>query len=301
MENTSQVLFEDDRPQWFVAVGDQSVGPLKASEVYERVLAGDFSFTHYVWKPDLKEWIRICDCETFQVALPKKPSAHQLNHLMAPPMPAVKKAERAKPTPPSMPSLPEEEVANWFLFYNKAQTGPYTMDEVCRALKTGKVNPRVHAWQDGMKNWSRIEEIAAFKETVKGMSGKSGGQVRQKESADDEATMTQATQTLTDFDMRHGPRKPIVARILLTNENTVITGMCRDISVGGMQVLTDKIPGPVGTKIKINVSPSDAAGMAPFVAEGEIIRHLEDGRGFSFRFKGLPKEALKAIENYTES
>jgi hypothetical protein len=80
--------------------------------------------------------------------------------------------------------------------------------------------------------------------------------------------------------------------------------MCRDISVGGMQVLTDQIPGVSGTRIRLNVSPVNpsrskaSSAIEPFVAEGVIVRILEDGRGFSFRFEGLTDRAKKIIEKY---
>jgi hypothetical protein len=38
----------------------------------------------------------------------------------------------------------------------------------------------------------------------------------------------------------------------------------------------------------------------PFVAEGVIVRVLEDGRGFSFRFEGLSRESQEAIERYID-
>jgi hypothetical protein len=98
----------------------------------------------------------------------------------------------------------------------------------------------------------------------------------------------------------------MLARILLSNDREVAVAVCRDISIGGMQVLTDKIPGEVGSRIKLNVSPSkDEKGKKPefkaFVAEGTIVRVLEDGRGFSFRFSRLTESARRSIESYVES
>jgi hypothetical protein len=55
----------------------------------------------------------------------------------------------------------------------------------------------------------------------------------------------------------------------------------------------------------MNVSPSGTGkpvGMIePFVAEGVIVRLLEDGRGFSFRFERLTDGARKTIETYIKS
>jgi hypothetical protein len=84
----------------------------------------------------------------------------------------------------------------------------------------------------------------------------------------------------------------------------VIVGVCRDISIGGMQVLTENIPGAAGTRLRMNISPSSQESgrkIEPFVAEGIVVRILEDGRGFSFRFEKLPEPAKQAIEAYFES
>jgi hypothetical protein len=68
-----------------------------------------------------------------------------------------------------------------------------------------------------------------------------------------------------------------------------------------MQVLTDQIPGDVGTNLKLNITPAGAARTPAFVAQGVIVRILEDRRGFSFRFDPLSPETQKAITSYIHS
>lgn len=87
---------------------------------------------------------------------------------------------------------------------------------------------------------------------------------------------------------------------MMAADGRVFSGLCRDVSVGGMQCLTSELPGPVGTVLKLNIStPSGAKeGIDAFVAEGVIVRELEDGKGFSFRFEKLSPEGKKAIESY---
>jgi hypothetical protein len=144
------------------------------------------------------------------------------------------------------------------------------------------VTPRVHAWKGGMSNWVRLKELAEFQSSTGSKSSKAG----------------ELTKTNNRLELRTAPRRPMVARILLHNNQSVTEAMCRDISVGGMQVLTDEIPGVVGSKIRLNVSSGD---IEPFVAEGEIVRLLEDQRGFSFRFSGLSDSAKKTIEKYIKT
>lgn len=296
MENTGKILFgQDTTPKWFVAMGDQSVGPMTAAEVYDKIRAGEITWVHFVWTEGQGQWSRICDTPTFQIAVPKAPTQRP-----APPAAPAKKA----------PPPPVQEPRPWYLYYNDTQFGPFSSVEVDRYLRIGKINGRVHAWKDGMEGWARLEAIPEFQDAV-GESGKArSGQAVAREAAAQQFALDAPAGAV---EKRTDPRFPLVARLLVADaEATSVTvALCRDISVGGMQVLTDRIPGPVGTHLKLNVSPAAGAAakkagakktarvtIEPFVAEGEVVRILEDGRGYSFRFKKLSEKSRKAIEKY---
>ena len=80
------------------------------------------------------------------------------------------------------------------------------------------------------------------------------------------------------------------------NESVVYEGICRDISVGGLQVLVDGFPGNIGDEISLNVHPENTD--YNFVASGKVVRILEGDQGFSLRFIQLSDEATNAIEDY---
>jgi hypothetical protein len=294
MENTEKVLFEDDQPQWYVALGDRWIGPITASDVYERVVAQKITWAHFVWKPGQAEWKRLCDVKTFSAAVPSQPSKSLQREVKETSQeiqrPVVKQAAAKRSESPATskgaavkataerakaPEASADE-KGWFLYYNETQFGPFTKDEVIRFLTVGKINPRVHAWRTGLANWTRIAELESFKSVVAGLKPAAAAKM----------------------EMRSKPRRPMVAKILLANEREVSDAICRDISVGGMQVLTDQIPGQVGKTVKLNVS---AASISPFVAEGVIVRLLEDQKGFSFRFEKLSDQAKRSIEDYIRS
>jgi hypothetical protein len=308
MENTGKVLFEDETPQWYIALGERWVGPLSAADVYQKVLAQEVSWAHFVWKPGQADWKRMCDVATFQVAVPTLPAKSVQQSVREASKPGIRtapskqtaapaKTSAGKRTPPAPRDRDEAPVPveekSWFLFYNDAQFGPFSTEEISRFLRVGKIHGRVFVWKDGMADWVRLETV----------SGAGGGKT---------ATKTAAEKT-EEKELRNAPRRPLVAKIFMANQDSVIVAVCRDISVGGMQVLTDRVPGQVGARIKMNVSPagSNASGDAkeksgskaiePFVAEGMIVRILEDGRGFSFRFEKLPESSRKAIESYIQS
>jgi hypothetical protein len=289
MENTSKILFqEDNTPKWYLALGDRWVGPLTVGDVFDKVLSHEISWAHFVWTPGQADWKRICDVKAFQAGVPGQPGKGIQSEVKAAVAgPTVKKSERAAPRTRAKEAPPEGRV--WFLYYNDTQFGPFDVSEIDRYLRVGKLHGRVHAWKDGMQDWERLERLAPFEKSVEASkaarAAKKGGE---KEKEREPARKAPAEQ-------REAPRRPLVARLLMANDETVITAVCRDISVGGMQVLTDRVPGTRGTRLKLNVS---GQGVPPFVAEGVIVRILEDGRGFSFRFDRLSDPSRKSIEAY---
>ncbi|MEK6705309.1 MAG: GYF domain-containing protein [Bdellovibrionota bacterium] len=268
MENTPKIMFDDNTPHWYVALGDRWGGPFTATEVYKQVLSHEITWAHYVWKPGQTEWKRICDLKTFQSAVPTLPGKEVKSEV-----------KQAAVSPPPPPKKTVSEERKWFVYQNDTQHGPFSGDEIARFLKSGRINKRTYIWADGMTNWEALERVPQLK-------GLSGGQ-----------SQPPARGKTMAPDHRTAPRRPLLAKIVMANDNSVNVGMCRDISIGGMQVLTDKIPGSVGQKIKFNVS-STTGEIQPFVAQGTIVRLLEDGRGFSFRFHKITDAAIKAVETY---
>lgn len=274
MENTHQLKFASNEPEWFVALSNASqewIGPLRPVEVVDRIHQGQISWAHFAWKKGQKEWVRICDLDAFAGAAPETPSRMLMTD--------IQKLLKSPAVQPGVSPLGRDV---WFLFYNDTQWGPMSTAEVLRLLSVGQIHARVHAWKEGMTGWVRLEDLEAFREAAPHAPGA---------LVKEEGTR----------EMRRDERKPILARILLSNKSTVFVGVCRDISLGGMQVLTDQVPGPVGTRIHLNVSPVEGGStrsIAAFTAAGTIVRILEDGRGFSFRFEDLSEGAEKAITTF---
>ena len=287
MENSEIVLFGDDAPHWYLAMGEKWVGPLSASDIHERIQAQKITWAHFVWRKGQAEWKRICETEAFEAVAPKQPNKAFQKEIKESSKPVIKQAAPRA----SAERRPALESSRWFLHHDHSQFGPFSIEEVKRFIQVGKINGRVHGWREGMKTWDRLERITEFAIDF-------AKQVPPKR--DPKKDLKKDPQS----DQRTAPRRPLIAKILLTDERNVIVGVCRDISVGGLQILTDRLPGKVGTTLKMNLSPSNndsGKSIESFVAEGVVVRILEDGRGFSFRFKQLSEKAKQAIEAYIES
>lgn len=282
MENTGKFQLNSDEAVWFLSQGEHAIGPMTAAEIQSKVESGEITMAHYAWKNGQSDWKRICDIRTFKVLTPEAPKKKLIQDLKKQPKVIQSKRKKAPPPPPSEAYSQEKaEEPVWFVFQD-AQYGPFTTEEVIRSIKIQKFSSQTHIWKDGMADWVQIGQQEDFQNELPKKTSKPSKQL---------------SPAKTD-ERRGAPRRPLVARILMTDEDRVIVGICRDISVGGMQVLTDILPGQAGDLIKLNVSPAAPDLIGPFVAEGEIVRVLEDGRGFSFRFKELSPESRKTIEKY---
>lgn len=263
MENTNTIQFQDDQATFFLADGQGYKGPYKPSEIYSMIESKQASWVDYCYREKEGAWMRIADHPIFKATQTEPPK----------PKPQVS----APPPPPKT----TQSQTKWFIFQNDAQTGPYSTSDVARLMSTHQVSNQAFVWQETYTEWKPIHQVDDFKT----------GQPPSAPQAAKQATIEAS-------DKRIAPRKPLVAQVHLTNLKDIMTGICRDISVGGMQVLCEQVPGHVGETIRLNVLPPDTSGLKPFVAEGVIVRVLEDKKGFSFRFSKLDAEAKSSIEKY---
>lgn len=262
MENTLNLLMKDTALKWYTVVNSRPVGPLSAKEIVQRIQGGELNFASHVWKDGFSGWTRIYDVIDFKPLLPSEPSQTFIAE--------IQKSTQASP-PPLSPKQ-KEELRTWYVYLDEANYGPISDREVELLIESGRVTSSTYMWQKGFADWQAASAIPAWAKLTKGGA---------------EAKKT---------DKRSTPRKPFETKILLTDGKEVGWALCRDISVGGMQVLMDRAPGPVGTQLKLNVNTQ--GGVQGFTCEGTIVRILEDGRGFSFRFTHLSGDAKSAIEKY---
>jgi hypothetical protein len=261
MENTLNLLLQDTALKWYTVVNDRPVGPLSAKEIVQRIRANDLNFASHVWKDGFKGWTRIYDVIDFKPLLPAEPANALLSE--------IQRSTQAAP-PPLAPAQ-KEELRVWYVYLDEASYGPVSDREVTALIEAGRITGATYMWTKGFADWQQGKDVEYWAKRFTKKSSKPA-------------------------DKRSAPRKPFETKILLTDGKEVGWALCRDISVGGMQVLMDHSPGPAGTPLRLNVNPGP--GVPGFACEGVVVRILEDGRGFSFRFTSLSNDARAAIEKY---
>ena len=250
--------------KWYYVLAGERQGPVDFEKVNDLFIDGSITADDYVWRKGLENWIKIKDAPEFT---------------------------SASTSPAQEASIPEpiNETLNLTaygledkIFYIKtgadrgqAETeyGPFSISLLKKLYDENRISVKTFLFTKGMGNWSILGEAEGFQQIFE-----------------------QLPPAIEESDKRAFKRKPFIARMFIQNNQQVFEGICRDVSVGGMQVLVDNFPGSVGEKISINVHPENTEHH--FVAAGQIVRVLEGGQGFSFRFNNLSPDATNAINSY---
>jgi hypothetical protein len=153
--------------------------------------------------------------------------------------------------------------------------GPYSVALLRRLFREKRISGKTEIFVKGSDDYLLLADVVDFQEIFE-----------------------ELPPVIKESERRTNARKPFIARLFIQNNKNFYEGICRDISVGGMQVLVDDFRGATNDRITINVHPENSD--YHFVATGVVVRILEGNSGFSFRFQGLSEEATRAIEKYLQ-
>jgi hypothetical protein len=165
-------------------------------------------------------------------------------------------------------------MAGWFLQFQGSKFGPLSIDEVKVVLGSGKLSGPLFAWKQGMHDWEpveRVNDLAPFLKTAR-----------------------------PSTDQRVAKRIPFMAAVKFSGAGAgrdlaVFTGICRDLSKGGMQVMSSSTPGYPGSLLTLSVEPVSDSTLPRFSCEGVIVRLLPNNAGFSVRFRELSSANQDAL------
>jgi hypothetical protein len=255
---------------WYYVQKGNRHGPV-AQEVLESMVSNqELSPDDFIWKKGFDNWKKIRDVSELNIkSKPNYPSEPEI-----PVSPPTMKNDF------SLKDLAPDERAIYIRIGNdrggaSSDYGPFSIQQLKQLFKENRVNGKTFMYTRGMRDWKLLGELPEY-----------------------QVLFQELPPVIKEDDKRTSQRKPFIARLFIQNNKKVFEGICRDISIGGMQVLIDDFKGLSGDKITINVHPENSD--YHFTASGVVVRILEGQSGFSFRFQGLSEEAKKSIERYVQ-
>ena len=150
--------------------------------------------------------------------------------------------------------------------------GPFSVEMILSLIAQKRANDLTEIFTDGMDSYQELGNIPIFN--------------------GDEKNIT------SEDERRKHARAPLVARLFFHDSENFFEGVCRDISIGGMQILVANFEGQPGDIVKLNVHPVDDT--LQFTAEAKVVRRLTDCNGVSIRFVKMTPDNLEKINKYIE-
>jgi hypothetical protein len=250
---------------WYYVHDNGRVGPIEEEEFSSLVTNGVVDEDSYVWTKGFENWVHfkeVPELQKFLVVPEVNDQVPDFNVGNDVDWNSINRSERLITVKIGIDRGGDE-----------TEYGPYSLEELKKLKEEGRINDRTFIFMSGMDNWTFLADIPIYEEVFNNLPP-----------------------VIDDKERRTGVRKPFVARMLFHNDQTVYEGICRDISVGGMQVLVSNFPALSGDVITMNVHPDN--GGLDFTAMGEIVRILPGRQGFSLRFVNLTSEAQDKINEY---
>ena len=149
--------------------------------------------------------------------------------------------------------------------------GPFSFNMIKDLLAQKRANFLTEIFAPGMDSYQEIGNLSVF---------------------------NQSADKPSEANKRKHSRAPLVARLFFHDNENFFEGVCRDISIGGMQILVANFEGDVGDLVKLNVHPVEDS--LQFTAEAKIVRKLTECSGVSVRFLKMTPDNLEKINKYIE-
>lgn len=259
---------------WYYVQKGNRQGPVNVSVITSMIAKQELKSEDFVWKKGFENWKKIKDVSELEEA-PVKPQAPLA--AVFPPAPENHVEEKEF----SFESIHQHDERVIFIRVGNdrgaaaSDYGPYSLNQVKRLFKENRINGKTFIFTSGMSEWKVLAEVPDY-----------------------QVVFGEFPPALKESDRRTTTRKPFIAKLFVQSNKKLYEGLCRDVSIGGMQILIDEFLGKSGDKISVNIHPDNSD--YHFNANGVVVRILEGNSGFSFRFDGLTEEAKRSIEKYLQ-
>lgn len=245
--------------KWYYVQNGERQGPVAFENVLGLYQSGTLNEEDYVWAKGFEDWKKIKDVPKFSSDAPSIPAPIEVQEV---------DLNNLDPNLRCLFIKTGKDRGG-----NEVEYGPFSVNILKKLFNENRINGKTYIFAKGMGQWKFLADLAGY-----------------------ENIFEQVPPAIEESERRSSTRSPFIARMFIESQQNIYEGICRDISIGGMQVLVDDFPGKVGDKISINVHPENTDHH--FVASGQIVRLLEGHQGFSFRFMNLKDDAINAINNY---
>lgn len=256
---------------WYYVQGSDRVGPIDRDQLSTLVEQKVLNADSYIWRKGFDNWKKFREVDEVSDILNRgMTQAPNMPEMPAP----IKRVEidwnKIKPTDKIFTiKIGLDRDAD------ETEYGPFNLEQMQMMFDETRINAKTLVFAPGMKTWCFLADLPIY-----------------------ESAFNCAPPEIEEIDRRRNIRKPFVARLLFHDQTVVYEGICRDVSVGGLQVLVSNYPAKLGDNVQLNVHPDNSDYC--FVASGKVVRVLEGNQGFSLRFHELNQEAKKAIYQYIE-
>ncbi len=256
---------------WYYVQKGNRQGPVGQEVILSMVVNQELTSSDFVWKKGFDNWKKIKEVPELQVE-----PGPVIEPLAFPSAPVMNEIEKEF----SFANMDENDRSIFIRVGNDrggatSDYGPFSLKQLKQLYKENRINGKTFVFTTGMKEWKVMGDLPEYQDIFQ-----------------------ELPPPIKEADRRNAARKPFIARLFVQNNKKLFEGICRDISIGGMQVLVNDFKGQAGDKISINVHPENTD--YHFTAAGMVVRVLEGNSGFSFRFEGLNDEAKRAIEKYIQ-
>jgi hypothetical protein len=271
-------IINEEKPvqtSWYYVLDSERVGPCSEEKLKEVFQGGAIDLESYVWKKGLSDWTQIKNLDELEHITESESVDSQ--EMTTPDIPIAAPSAISVKEDISWDSIDSNE--RIFMVKigvdrsgNESEYGPFSINILKKSLKENRINGKTFIFTNGMDNWTFLADLPIF-----------------------ERVTDTLPPVITSEERRENVRRPIVARILMHDNQKLFEGICRDLSIGGVQILMADYPAKSGDRITMNIHPDNSA--FSFVAIGEIVRVLGGQGGVSLRFVDLDSEAKQNIES----
>lgn len=265
---------------WYYVENNERVGPVDENEFISLIEGKKILGDSYVWRKGFDNWVQAKKLDELKKFLTKEKiqKKETLDDIQ---IDSTSGEDLENDIPSIIFSWDDvDEKEKKFILrigndrgVDSKEYGPFSLMMIETLINQKRVNHLTQIFSPGMSDWELVGDIKRFSKYF--------------------------NQMMDSVDRRKSKRCPITARVFLSDDSNFFQGVCRDVSIGGAQILVADFIGKEGDIVKINMHFDD--GTFAFTAKGKVIRNLNRVGGFAMRFVDLTPQSIKMINDYVES